>query len=103
MLNELSFEIKGADKVCIKGPNGSGKTTIFRLLLGLYDIQGGSIFVNDSNIDMYNKADVRKRIAIVSQKIKLFPGTIEENIRYGCSISDEEYAIKISNENLKVL
>lgn len=103
VLNELSFEIKGADKVCIKGPNGSGKTTIFRLLLSLYDIQGGSIFVNDSNIDMYNKADVRKRIAIVSQKIKLFPGTIEENIRYGCAISDEEYAIKISNENLKVL
>lgn len=100
VLKNLNFEIKDSEKLCLKGNNGSGKTTIFRLLLSLYDIDSGEILLNNRNYKNYNKSDIRSKIGIISQKIKLFPGTIEENIRYGSNITDEEYKIKMADEKI---
>ncbi len=103
IIKGLSFTISGADKVCIKGANGSGKTTIFRLLLALYDVQDGEITLNDNPLNNYRKKDIRNRMSIVSQKIKLFPGTIEDNIRYGSNISDDAYRLKTSDEKFQLI
>ena len=100
VLKNLSFEIKDSEKLCLKGNNGSGKTTIFRLLLSLYDIDSGEILLNNRDYKNYKKSDIRSKIGIISQKIKLFPGTIEENIRYGSNITDEEYKIKMADEKI---
>lgn len=90
VLNQVSFRLDSNDKLLIKGANGSGKTTILRLLMGLYTIKDGKgrILVNGTPIDHLDKHVLRKKIGIVSQKIYLFDDTIENNIKYGAGSPD---------------
>ncbi len=91
IFSNLNINIEQNDKIFISGRNGCGKTSLFRLILGLYPCNLGDIQLNGDNIDIYNRKDLRKHYSIVSQKIFLFGGTVEENIRYGIEISDDEY------------
>lgn len=100
VFENLSFTINQTDKVFISGQNGSGKTTIFRLLLGLYSYEFGKIEINRKNITTFSQSELRKHFSIVSQKMYLFRGTIEENIRYGIDISDEEYSKRMNSLEL---
>lgn len=82
ILKDLSFQIKAGDHVGIVGHTGSGKSTIANLILRMYDVISGSITIDGIDIKKIRIADLRRNIAIVSQEIFLFRGTIAENIRY---------------------
>lgn len=97
VLNNINFEINKGEKVLIKGENGSGKSTIIKLLLGLYNPIQGKILCNDIDMTLINNKNLRERIGIVSQSIFLFRGTVLDNILYGQTekkLNDVEELIK---------
>ena len=83
VLNDVSFKIKKGENIAIVGSSGGGKTTIFRLLCGLYHASDGTYKLYGMDINEWNIESARENMALVSQNTFLFPGTIEENIRYG--------------------
>lgn len=91
LFNNTTIEFATGDKVFLAGPNGTGKTTFFRLILGLYPVTGGSILINGENINTFDPKSLRKNISVVSQKIFLFKGSVAQNIRYGTKLTDSEY------------
>lgn len=80
ILKGLSFEIQPGEKVALVGYTGSGKTTIIKLINRLYDIQGGSILIDDVPVDQYNMFELRSRISTVPQDPFLFTGSVADNI-----------------------
>lgn len=84
VLEDLNFEIEKGDKIAIVGKSGVGKTTILNLILKLYDydVDKGSIYFDDLDINRINIVDIRRKIGYVSQDIKLFNTTIRENLLY---------------------
>lgn len=83
VLNGISFTVHKGENVAIVGSSGGGKSTIFRLICGLYHTTSGIYKLNGMNINEWDIESARKNIALVSQDTFLFPGTIEENIKYG--------------------
>ncbi|WP_170754220.1 type I secretion system permease/ATPase [Ruegeria lacuscaerulensis] len=82
-LSGLSFDIKPGEKVAILGPIGSGKSTVTRLLLGLYQPQSGSVMLDGVDIRQLDPGDLRRNIGTVLQDIWLFSGSIRDNIASG--------------------
>lgn len=82
-VSNLSFSIKTGEKVAIIGRIGSGKSTISRLLLGLYQPSKGQVRVDGIDIQQIDPGDLRRNIGAVLQDIWLFSGTIRENIAIG--------------------
>ena len=83
VLNDVSFKIKSGENIAIVGSSGGGKTTIFRLLCGLYHASAGTYKLYGMDINEWDIESARNNTALVSQDTFLFPGTIEENIKYG--------------------
>ncbi len=82
VVQNFNMEIHKSTKVVLLGKNGSGKTTIAKLLLGFYKNYSGSIRINDIELRDISLADLRSRIGIVAQNIFLFSGSLLDNIRY---------------------
>jgi ATP-binding cassette subfamily B protein len=82
-VNDLSLDIPAGETVAIVGPTGSGKSTLVKLLLRLYDVKEGSITLDSVDIRDLRLPDLRGAIGFVSQDVFLFHGTVCENIRYG--------------------
>jgi ATP-binding cassette subfamily B protein len=83
VLRGVSFRAAPGETVGIAGPTGSGKTTLVKLLLRLYDVTGGAVVVDGLDVRQAPLAALRRRIALVSQDVYLFHGTVRENIAYG--------------------
>ncbi|XP_061771598.1 ATP-dependent translocase ABCB1-like isoform X3 [Nerophis ophidion] len=83
VLNNLSLSVKSGQTMALVGSSGSGKSTLIQLLQRFYDIQEGSIFIDDHDIHSLNVRYLREKIGVVSQEPVLFATTIAENIRYG--------------------
>ncbi|PNR92496.1 ABC transporter ATP-binding protein [Petrotoga sp. 9PWA.NaAc.5.4] len=91
ILKGVSFKIEPNERVAIVGETGSGKTTIIKLISGLYKYQEGRILIDDKELYDYDLNMLRKKIAVVPQDVFLFSGTILENMRlFNKSISEEE-------------
>ena len=91
IINDFSAHINPGQKVAIVGPTGAGKTTIVKLLMRFYDIQGGQILIDGHNHTDFNRNDLRNLFGMVLQDTWLFHGSIMENIRYGnLNASDEQ-------------
>ncbi|MDO4325698.1 MAG: ABC transporter ATP-binding protein [bacterium] len=87
------YSVQFEEGVCaaITGPSGRGKSTLAKLLLGFYPLDGGEIFLNGRPVEEIGLIALREQIAYVPQEPYLFMGTIEENIRYGKpQATDEE-------------
>lgn len=82
ILKDVSLEIHAGDNIGLVGHTGSGKSTIANLIMRLYDVTSGKIMIDGVNIKQIKQTSLRKNIAIVSQEIFLFKGTIADNIRY---------------------
>ena len=83
IINDFSADIKPGQKVAIVGPTGAGKTTIVKLLMRFYELNGGSIAVDGVDIKDFSREGLRSMFGMVLQDTWLFNGTIRENIRYG--------------------
>jgi ATP-binding cassette subfamily B protein len=90
VLRGLDLDIPSGVTIGIAGPTGAGKTTLVKLLLRLYDIQEGAIRLDKRDLRALDLADLRRHIALVSQDVYLFHGTILENIAYGVERADRE-------------
>ena len=91
IINDFSAKVKEGQKIAIVGPTGAGKTTMVKLLMRFYDVDRGSIRLNDRDIRDFNRRDLRDAFGMVLQDTWLFKGTIMENIRYGrLDATDEE-------------
>lgn len=83
ILHEVSVHAKPGKTIAIVGPTGAGKTTIINLLMRFYDVNGGNIFVEDTEIRDIKRDSLRRAYTMVLQDTWLFHGTIYENIVYG--------------------
>ena len=90
ILHDLSFRISPGEHVAIVGPTGSGKTTIIRLLCRLYDPQRGRILLDGVDIRELPMALLRQRLGVVLQDTFLFSGSVANNVRLDCPMSDAQ-------------
>ncbi|MDR1065718.1 MAG: ABC transporter ATP-binding protein/permease [Oscillospiraceae bacterium] len=82
ILKDVSFEVKPGRSVAIVGPSGAGKSTIINLIPRLYDVTGGSVELDGTDIRKLDLNFLRRNIGVVNQDTYLFNGTIKENLLY---------------------
>jgi ATP-binding cassette subfamily B protein len=93
VLQDLHFQVAAGETIGIAGQTGAGKSTLIKLLLRLYDVTAGSITIDGHDIREISLYDLRRHIALVTQDVYLFHGSIAENIAYGLSnVSTEQIA-----------
>jgi ATP-binding cassette subfamily B protein len=90
VLNDVSLSIQKGSTTAIVGSTGSGKSTLIKLLLRLYDVNSGQIMFDEADIKDIEVHSLRKNIGLVSQDIFLFEGTVFDNIAYGNLDATEE-------------
>ena len=91
VINDFSAKVAEGQTVAIVGPTGAGKTTMVKLLMRFYDVDGGAIRIGGTDVRDFARSDVRSLFGMVLQDTWLFSGTIRENIRYGkLDATDEE-------------
>lgn len=83
VIRSLSFHIPAGTTAAIVGATGAGKSTVIKLLLRFYDVQGGRVLLDGHDIRHLRLEDLRRAIGFVSQDVFLFHGTVRENIAYG--------------------
>jgi len=83
ILKDVSFDVKAGESIALVGPTGAGKTTIVSLLSRFYNINGGEILIDDSNIADVSLRSLRSQMGIMLQDSFIFSGTILDNLRYG--------------------
>ena len=83
VLNQVSLNIKSGHTTAIVGSTGSGKSTLIKLLLRLYEINSGKILYDNTELKDFKLSTLRDKIGLVSQDVFLFEGTVFENIAYG--------------------
>ena len=89
VLKKVSFKLKAGEKVGIIGRRGSGKTTIEKLVLGLYQPTEGAVFVDGIDARQIDPAELRRAIGFVPQDVTLFYGTLKHNIAMGAPFADD--------------
>lgn len=83
ILENLSFDVKAGESVALVGPTGAGKTTIVNLISRFYNLNGGVVRIDDSDISRVTLKSLRSQMGIMLQDSFIFSGTILDNIRYG--------------------
>ena len=91
VITDFSFEARPGQRIAIVGPTGAGKTTIVKLLMRFYELDGGSISVDGQDITKLSRSNLRELFGMVLQETWLNSSTVKENIRYGrTDATDEE-------------
>jgi ABC-type multidrug transport system fused ATPase/permease subunit len=102
VLEDISLQIEANTSLGLIGKTGSGKTTLSRLIFRLYDPQEGEIIIEGRNIKQYPLKELRDKIAVVTQTVELFNGTLRDNITlFDKSIPDESVISVIKNVGLE--
>lgn len=83
VLNNINLHVDAGKSVAIVGPSGGGKTTLCSLLPRFYDVTGGAVLIDGTDIRNVTQKSLRSFIGIVQQDVYLFNGTVKENIAYG--------------------
>lgn len=83
LMQNLNLEVKPNEMVAIVGPTGGGKTTLVNLLMRFYELNGGTISIDDQDITTLSRSSMRRRVGMVLQDTWLFEGTVAQNIAYG--------------------
>ncbi len=95
VFEDFNLKIKKGELTAIIGESGSGKTTLASLLLNLYPLNSGRIFIGDHNIDYFTNYSLRQIISSVPQQLNLFAGNVIENIALGDFNPDMEHILEI--------
>jgi ATP-binding cassette subfamily B multidrug efflux pump len=91
IIKNMSLEAKPGETVALVGPTGAGKTTLVNLLTRFYEIDGGRISIDGTDIRQINKDDLRRELGLVLQDTFLFAASVMDNIRYGrLNATDDE-------------
>lgn len=98
VLKDFNLAIQPHEKVALIGSSGAGKTTITKLLLRLYDVNGGAITIDGQNIAQVTQESLRSAIAFVPQEPPLFHRSLMENIRYGRQDATDEEVIEAAKQ-----
>ena len=88
-LDNISFRIKPGEKVALIGRVGSGKSTMQRLMMGLYQPSSGAVLIDGIDLRQVDPADLRRNMGYVSQDVLLFYGSLRENIAFGMPYADD--------------
>ncbi|MDE7360863.1 MAG: ABC transporter ATP-binding protein/permease [Oscillospiraceae bacterium] len=83
VLENLSFDVKAGQSIALVGPTGAGKTTIVNLISRFYDLNGGTVRIDESDISKMTLRSLRSQMGIMLQDSFIFSGTLLDNIRYG--------------------
>ena len=83
LIEDLNLTVRPGEKVAIVGPTGAGKTTLVNLLMRFYEVDGGRITIDGTDIRSIRREDLRAQIGMVLQDVWLFSGSIRDNIAYG--------------------
>lgn len=101
VLSDINFSVSAGETIAIVGSSGSGKSTLVNLIPRFYNLHQGTILLDGTDIKDYTLTSLREQIAIVSQKVTLFNGSIYSNIAYGSlankSVEQVESAAKMAN------
>lgn len=92
-LTSIDIHVKKGENIAIVGPSGSGKTTLCNLLPRFYELSGGNIFIDGTNIKDVTLKSLRNNIGIVQQEVYLFSGTVRDNIAYAKKDATDEEII----------
>ena len=93
IIHDFSSDVKPGQTIAIVGPTGAGKTTMVKLLMRFYDVNGGAIKVDGHNVKDFNRRELRLAFGMVLQDTWLFKGSIMENIRFGRQDATDEEVI----------
>lgn len=96
-LKNVSFKIKAGERVGIIGQVGSGKSTISSILMGFYEVQSGSVFIDNLDIKQLDPVDLRHSYNYVPQEVTLFSGTVRDNITLAAPHATDDEIVKASN------
>lgn len=96
----LDFVIDAGERVGIVGETGAGKSTLINLITRLYDVSGGAVLLDGVDVRAIGREDFRRNLAVVSQDVMIFAGTIKTNIKFGrpgASDADVVEAARLAN------
>ena len=94
VIKGVTFKIKAGEHVVVLGRIGSGKTTLHKLVLGLYAPSAGAVFLDGVDMRQLDPADVRRSMGYVAQGCMLFYGTLRENIAIGAPYADDRAIVE---------
>jgi ATP-binding cassette subfamily C protein LapB len=95
-VNNVSLQIRPGEKVALIGPVGSGKTTVARLIAGLYEPIQGAVLLDNTDLRQIDPTDVRTHIGMVMQEVILFQGSVRDNISIGAPFADDAMILRAS-------
>jgi ATP-binding cassette subfamily B protein/ATP-binding cassette subfamily B multidrug efflux pump len=98
VFDDLSLTMSAGERVGVVGRSGAGKSTLINLLLRFYDIQSGSISIDDQEIDKVQQESLRQNIAVVTQDTSLLHRSVRENILFGRPDATEEEMIEAAKK-----
>ena len=87
-MRDVNFSLQAGEHLAVVGHTGSGKSTLSKLLLRLYDIQHGEILLDGANINRLDLSELRSLFSVVPQEVMLFSGTVRDNLCFGQHQSD---------------
>lgn len=96
VLRNVSFDIQPGEKVAILGKIGSGKSTLTRLILGLYGASDGQIMLDETDVRQIHPDDLRRNVGAVLQDVTLFSGTVRENILMRAPNASDEDLLQVA-------
>lgn len=97
IIDNFNLTVHPGEKIAIVGPTGAGKTTIVKLLMRYYELNGGAIYIDDVNIKDFARNDLREMFGMVLQDTWLFKGSIRENIMYSKPDATEEELMRATD------
>ncbi|MFP4252566.1 MAG: type I secretion system permease/ATPase [Guyparkeria sp.] len=96
VLDDVSFRIRAGEHVAVLGRNGSGKSTIEKLILGLYEPDAGAVLIDGVDARQIDPAELRRAIGYVPQDISLFHGSLKENLALGAANVDDARILEVA-------